>query len=130
MQNLITFTKNMKIRNIQHSWGSNNCQETNELQGESEEKTVTFTKYYQQIHYMLKLYILSHTIHQNSYAFRSFLHHLQRVSITKTCCSPDMNNYKICTTTCFASHEPALHILLRCNLQHLHILWPKNLIYI
>ena len=44
MQNPITFNENMKIRNIQHSSGSNNLQETNELQGESEEKTVPFTK--------------------------------------------------------------------------------------
>jgi len=43
MQNLITFTENMKMRNIQHSWGSNNWEDTNELWGESEEKTVPFT---------------------------------------------------------------------------------------
>jgi hypothetical protein len=44
MQNLITVTENMKIRNIQHSRGSNNWQQKNELQGESEEKTVPFTQ--------------------------------------------------------------------------------------
>ena len=50
MQNLIAFTENMKIRNNQHSWGSNNWQETNNLWCESEEQTVPFTKQYQQMH--------------------------------------------------------------------------------